>query len=76
MADTSNETDHRPLITKDVTDRWELVQEKDYPLVMVEFTRQVRDYTKQTNATVNSIKGWVTFFGILLIIQIIVLIFF
>ena len=76
MADKKTETVERLLVAPEVKERWALVDKEDYPVVMAEYTRQMKDYAKQTNAAVNSIKGWVTFFGILLMIQILVLIFF
>ena len=76
MTDKKPETVQRLLISKEVKDRWGLIQEEDYPLIMADYTRQILENSKQTNDAVKSIKGWITFFGVLLIIQIIVLIFF
>ena len=76
MADKNTETVERLLVAPEVKERWALVDKDDYPVVMAEYTRQMKNYTKQTNDAVKSIKGWVTFFGVLLIIQILVLIFF
>ena len=76
MTDKKPETVQRLMISKEVKDRWGLIQEEDYPLIMADYTRQILENSKQTNDAVKSIKGWITFFGVLLIIQIIVLIFF
>ena len=66
----------RLLVALEVKERWALVEKDDFPLVMAEYTLQMRGFSKQTNDAVKSIKGWVTFFGILLILQIVELIFF
>lgn len=76
MADKNKKKVERFLVAPDVKERWGLIDKEDYPLIMAEYTLQMRDYSKQTNEAVNSIKGWVTFVGILLILQIVVLIFF
>lgn len=76
MADKNKKKVERFLVAPDVKERWGLIDKEDFPLIMDEYTLQMRDYSKQTNEAVNSIKGWVTFFGILLILQIVVLIFF
>jgi hypothetical protein len=72
MADNKTETEERLLIAPEVKERWALVDKEDFPLVMAEYTRQMRDFSKQTNDAVKSIKGWVTLFGILAIIALVV----
>ena len=76
MAEKKPKTVQRLTIAPEVKERWKLVPDEDFPLVMAEYTRQMRDHAKQTNAAVTSIKGWVTLFGLLLLLQIVVSVFF
>ena len=76
MAEKKPATVQRTVIPQELKDRYILMTEKDYPVLMAEYTRLILENTQQTKAAVNSIKGWVTFFGLLLLLQIVITIFF
>ena len=66
------------LATEEMKTRWDLVSEEDYSLIMAEYARLTLDKLKsietRTNfiqGRVNSIQGWVLFFGIISILSII-----
>ena len=72
MADKKSKTVDRLYVAPELRERWANIEEDDYPMLMAEYTRQMRDYAKQTNDAVKSTSNWMTLFGVLAILAIIV----
>jgi len=71
MAKKKSETVRSVLLTSEVKERWMLFGEKEYPVIMAEYSRLILENTQQTKAAVNSIKNWVTFFGVISVLAVI-----
>jgi len=54
---------------------WELVSKDEYPLLMLEYTRRIQDQSMITMKMIDSIRNWVIFFGVLVVIGLIVTLF-
>lgn len=69
MADKKTEK----LVVGDATrDRWELVSKDDYPLLMLEYARMVTLQNIAIKNSIDTIKVWVVFFGLLVILGMII----
>lgn len=62
-----------PLQVSDRTrDEWKGIPPEEYPLVNAEHIRQLVEIQKHTQKSIDSIKSWVIFFGLLTILGMIV----
>lgn len=55
-------------VPDEVRERWSLIKPEDYELLNAEHLRQIYDLQLRTTNAVESIKGWVVFFGVITIL--------
>lgn len=72
MDASKPETVERLLVAPEARDRWALIKEEDYPLIMAEYTRQMRDFVEKTSNDIGTIRSWVIFYGVVTILGIMV----
>ena len=78
MTENSQETVWRILVTEEMKQRWGLLSEEDYSLVMAEYARlelvelkNIENKIDSIQGRVKSIHGWVLFFGALAVLSLI-----
>lgn len=59
------------IISEDLKQKWDLVSPNDYPLITAAYIELLTEQNKKIYATLNSIKQWVEFFGVIAVIALI-----